>query len=299
MTLFEAKTDAVKQFSQKGFSTAYLDVDCILQFLLKKDRTFILLHRDLNLSPECAAEFYRLLELRKTGFPVAYITGKKEFFGLEFSVTPDVLIPKPDTEILVEGAVKKILNSEKKMFSLSDVCTGSGCVGLSILHALKNCGKQIRLVMTDISEKALEIAKKNAADLFPENPSGFDIEFLSGDLLCGRRGFDCIVSNPPYVPHDEVEKLLSDGRSEPRLALDGDAGVVSGGASASDGGGLAVIQRLVPDAYRALNPGGFFLMESGEYQCEAVRDLFFAAGFTEVETLYDLSGQMRVTSGKK
>ena len=238
-----------------------------------------------------------------TGLPVAYITGKKEFFGIEFFVTPDVLIPKPDTEILVEHALKKILDYEKKEISLADVCTGSGCIGLSVLFNVnikeKDSGKKINLVMTDLSPAALDVAKKNAENIFSDSKGKNKIEFLQGDLLCGKSGFDFILSNPPYVPHCEVEKLLLDGRSEPRLALDGDIDFFVSRKSPETDDGLAVIRRLVPLAYNALNDGGIFLMESGEYQAEDVRNLFCEAGFSETETLNDLSGQQRVTAGKK
>lgn len=107
MTLFEIKSAAVKKLTDAGFLTPNLDADCLLQYLLKKDKTFILLNRDLPLSEHQISDFNNLIEQRMTGLPVAYITGKKEFFGIEFFVTPDVLIPKPDTEILVEHALKK------------------------------------------------------------------------------------------------------------------------------------------------------------------------------------------------
>lgn len=303
MTLFEIKSAAVKKLTGAGFLTPNLDADCLLQYLLKKDKTFILLNRDLPLSEHQISDFNNLIEQRMTGLPVAYITGKKEFFGIEFFVTPDVLIPKPDTEILVEHALKKILDYEKKEISLADVCTGSGCIGLSVLFNVnikeKDSGKKINLVMTDLSPAALDVAKKNAENIFSDSKEKNKIEFLQGDLLCGKSGFDFILSNPPYVPHCEVEKLLLDGRSEPRLALDGDIDFFVSRKSPETDDGLAVIRRLVPLAYNALNDGGIFLMESGEYQAEDVRNLFCEAGFSETETLKDLSGQPRVTAGKK
>ena len=153
--------------------------------------------------------------------------------------------------------------------------------------------------MTDLSPAALDVAKKNAENIFSDSKEKNKIEFLQGDLLCGKSGFDFILSNPPYVPHCEVEKLLLDGRSEPRLALDGDIDFFVSRKSPETDDGLAVIRRLVPLAYNALNDGGIFLMESGEYQAEDVRNLFCEAGFSETETLNDLSGQQRVTAGKK
>ncbi|MGN0739462.1 MAG: peptide chain release factor N(5)-glutamine methyltransferase [Treponema sp.] len=303
MTLFEAKSSAVKKLAGAGFLTPNLDADCLLQYLLKKDKTFILLNRDLPLSERELSDFNSLIERRLTGLPVAYITGTKEFFGIEFFVTPDVLIPKPDTEILVEYAVKKILDSEKNEICIADVCTGSGCIGLSVLFNVqgntKDIAKKINLVMTDLSADALSVAEKNAGNIFPDFKEKNKIEFVQGDLLCGKAGFDFILSNPPYVPHCEVEKLLLDGRSEPRIALDGDIDFFVSSEKQKSDDGLAVIRRLVPLAYNALNDGGVFLMESGEYQAEDVRKLFCDAGFSETETLKDLSGQPRVTAGKK
>ena len=124
------------------------------------------------------------------------------------------------------------------------------------------------------------------------------MDFLNGDLLCGKTGFDFILSNPPYVPHSEVEELLLDGRNEPRLALDGDTDTAVSKELMSDDG-LPIIRRLVPMAYKALNPSGTFIMESGEYQTETVRQLFYDAGFINVISEKDLSGMERITIGEK
>lgn len=295
MTLFELKKNAVQKLRETKTQTPELDADCLLQFVLNKDKTFILMNRNLELSPETENKFNKLLEKRQRGLPVAYITGKKEFFALDFFVTEDVLIPKPDTEILVEQALEKISLSKKNKISIADVCTGSGCVGISIANSLLLNKVEFNLTLTDISEKALSIAKKNAESILPETK----IDFINGDLLCGLSSLDFVVSNPPYVPHQEVEELLLDGRNEPRLALDGDVDSAQNEKSISSYDGLKIIKRLVPMVYKALNKNGYFLMESGEYQTERVKELFIDAGFTEVETVKDLSGEPRVTIGKK
>lgn len=295
MTLFELKKNAVQKLRETKTQTPELDADCLLQFVLNKDKTFILMNRNLELSPETENKFNKLLEKRQRGLPVAYITGKKEFFALDFFVTEDVLIPKPDTEILVEQALEKISLSKKNKISIADVCTGSGCVGISIANSLLLNKVEFNLTLTDISEKALSIAKKNAESILPETK----IDFINGDLLCGLSSLDFVVSNPPYVPHQEVEELLIDGRNEPRLALDGDVDSAQNEKSISSDDGLKIIKRLVPMVYKALNKNGYFLMESGEYQTERVKELFIDAGFTEVETVKDLSGELRVTIGKK
>lgn len=306
MTIQALKNNAVKIFTDCRFSTPQLDADCLLQFLLNKDKTWVLLHRDEKLTSDQQNEFNALVEKRKTGFPIAYITGKKEFYGIEYFVTPDVLIPKPDTEILIETAVNKILDLKKETVKIIDVCTGSGCVGLSVLKELldKNCNSKIELILTDISTAALKVAEKNAKNIFGDKLIGAEIKLLNGDLLCNTSGYDFILSNPPYVPHSEVEELLKDGRSEPRLALDGDTDTaLNDGLHSSDDvqtdDGLQIILRLVPAAYEALNSCGSFIMESGEYQTETVRRLFTDVGFINVISEKDLSGMERITIGDK
>lgn len=239
MTIQTLKRNAVKDFTSCGFSTPQLDADCLFQFLLNKDKTWILLHGEDELSEELVEQFNALVEKRRTGLPIAYITGKKEFYGIEYVVTPDVLIPKPDTEILVEKALEYLNGIAQPAGAgaavrVIDVCSGSGCVGLSILKEVNDSGKNIivDLTQTDLSKAALAITEKNARNIFGEEYiNSKKIKFLNGDLLCGESGYDVIVSNPPYVPHSDVEKLLLDGRSEPRLALDGDVdAAVAGGA---------------------------------------------------------------------
>lgn len=334
MTLQTIKKNTIKALEEAGSPSAALDTDCLLQFFLQKDKTFILTHYDLELTDNQVSGFNFLVEKRKTGFPIAYITGVKEFFGYDFFVTPDVLIPKPDTEILVEDAINEIVefynanfNSQNKITSdarvirIADICSGSGCIGLSVLKSLeeKIADKNIfDLTMTDLSDKALAVTKKNAESLFEKKFS--KIKFLNGDLLCGETCFDFILSNPPYVPHEMTENLLKDGRSEPRLALDGDKdcgkncskeqkrdernSTCKNNFDLTDvpfdtKDGLAIIRRLIPLAYDALNNNGSFLMECGEYQTRKVKLLFEDAGFSDVKILCDLSGQERVVKGVK
>ena len=215
MTIQDLKNNAVQSFTESGSTTPFLDADCLLQFLFNKDKTWILLHRNENVAPELEADFAKLVQKRKTGLPVAYITGKKEFYGIEYYVTPDVLIPKPDTEILVEKAVEKISACRKESVKIIDVCSGSGCVGLSTLKELENNAgaDRFHLTMTDLSKNALLVTEKNARNIFDETFIKKHMDFLNGDLLCGKTGFDFILSNPPYVPHSEVEELLLEGRN--------------------------------------------------------------------------------------
>ena len=178
MTLFEAKQSAIKMLNQLNFQTPILDVNCLLQFLLNQDSTYILTHHQVELTQKQINDFFSLVEKRKTGLPIAYITSSKEFYSIDFYVTPDVLIPKPDTEILVEHAIEKIRTFSKDKISIVDVCTGSGCIGLSVLKNCLSCGavekkKAIDLTVTDLSLDALKVAKNNAQRIFKDEKNIF------------------------------------------------------------------------------------------------------------------------------
>lgn len=324
MTIQDAKKIAISKFVSS--STPALDADLLLEYVTGFARAEIILRRESELTSEQETLFFDAVAKRADGLPVAYITGHKEFYGLDFVVTQDVLIPKPDTEILVEKAIQVIQKLEEievsaatatltvpieksgvssnSKLKICDVCTGSGCVGISILHnvvsdKIKKCAvdtssANFELTMTDISAAALAIAKKNAERLLiAEHFSS--VNFLQGDLLDSLDDkahlFDIIVSNPPYVPRAMVDELLKDGRSEPRLALDGDVERTENG--------LAIIRRLVPESFTHLRSGGYFLCECGEYNAYEAARLFEAAGFCEVTVYDDLAGTPRVVSGMK
>jgi release factor glutamine methyltransferase len=263
-------------------------------------------HREMELSLEQWHRFNCDIARRATGLPVAYITGHKEFYGLDFLVTPDVLIPKPDTELLVEHALKEIHSripdtadyAQDFMYRMIDVCTGSGCIAVSVLHELLNKASgnagYRTVTLTDISPEALAVAKQNAERLLGQDAMQ-GIRFLQGDLLNStgtEEKYDLILSNPPYIPAAEVTELLEDGRKEPRLALDGDAG------DPLSKDGLAVIRRLILQAWEHLGAGGLFLCETGEYNAEKALLLMKAAGFREVTAFRDLSGQLRLIQGR-
>ena len=315
MTIREARKEGVRLLSSADSAkqvspTPALDVDCLLCAVLHTNRSSLLAHDEQNLSPSQYKAFCKAVENRQTGLPVAYITGHKEFFGFDFCVSPVVLIPKSDTELLVElaldeiktraAALKESANGGKAQLYIADVCTGSGCVILSILKTLEQkhselC-KNIRLVCraSDISEAALSLARKNAARLL----DGSEIEkprFFCADLLgfgppagsVSENRYDIIVSNPPYVPSKTAAELLEDGRSEPLSALDGGKD------------GLDIIRRLVPQSFTALKKGGVFLVETGEYNAGETRSLMTKSGFIDIVTYNDLGGLPRVTRGVK
>ena len=333
MTIHEAKTYGKEHLPDSP--TPDLDAEVLLQFVTGMDKTHLLLNRNTELTAEQEAEFCAALAKRKTGFPIAYITGAKEFFGYDFYVTPAVLIPKPDTELLVEQAIAAVREKQaahpQQILTVCDMCAGSGCVGLSILRAMADTaladggrvptGDGLRhaardghtdgqlgngtartlpaLTLVDISKDALAVARTNAARLFSEaSASKNQIHFVRSNLF-GEvpHTFDVIVTNPPYVPHPQAAALLQDGRSEPLLALDGD--VTENGDWSGTEDGLALIKRLVPQAYEHLAPGGVLLMETGEYNAEATAELFARAGLRTVRIERDLSGQLRVVIGRK
>ena len=281
--------------------TPDLDINCILCSILNVDKTYLLTHSQNELTETQLEDFTAAVRKRRTGLPIAYITGVKEFYGRDFCVSPAVLIPKPDTEILVERAAEIILQSVQTV-KLCDMCAGSGCIGLSVFLAVKenpqtDLCKIESVCLADISEAALEIAKLNAKRLLRDEDKA-RFSFIKTDLFAEITGTcDLICANPPYIPHDEAVALLEDGRSEPLLALDGDANVDE--TVSESGGGLAVIRRLVPAAFKRLNGGGTLLMECGEYNAQKAADLCRAAGFNSVQVHTDFAGQLRLVEAQK
>ena len=243
---------------------------------------------------------------RKTGLPIAYITGHKEFFGYDFAVTLAVLIPKPDTELLVELAIATVKDRlaahPNAVPTVCDMCTGSGCVGIALLRTLVDSGSFAEgnlppLTLADVNAGALSVARENVMRLLTP-PQRQSVHLVRTDLF-GQvpHIFDIITANPPYVPSAEALALLADGRGEPLLALDGDATGTGDGAASTDG--LAVIRRLVPQAHAHLADGGTLLMETGEYNAEDAAELCERAGFRSVRIKCDLGGQPRVVCGQK
>lgn len=301
MTIFEAKKQAAVLLEQKSPSVM-LDISVLLCHILKCDKTFLLLHNNDQLTEEQKKLFFDCIKKRQSGLSVAYITNHKEFYGYDFYVTPDVLIPKPDTEILVEEAVNSALyissseNRNNKALKICDMCTGSGCIGISVYLSLK-LSPAPDFTLADISEKALNIAARNFNTLIGESAGSW--KFVQSNLFENiPESFDLILSNPPYIPASMVNELLEDGRCEPRLALDGDINPADGKATGNDDG-LGIIRKLLPQIYAHLEDKGQFLMETGEYNAEETARLAENCGFTNVTILKDLEGQLRVVKGSK
>ena len=310
MTLQELKSKIIEKLSKTSPSPK-LDAEVLLSHCLGFSKTELLLKRDYEVPSDKEAWLRDATARRASGLPVAYITGHKEFYGFDFIVSPDVLIPKPDTEILVERAVDVILSMMdargENLLTVCDMCTGSGCIAIAVTKTLledeRVAPDQLpKFTLADISEPALDIARRNAAALLSKHGnlvmSRFNfVRTNLFDAISEAIKYDVILSNPPYIPHTMVDDLLRDGRSEPRLALDGDITLEGDRARADDGqtkdDGLELIRNLIPQAQAHLAPRGTVLMETGEYNAEAAAALAVAAGFnTEIHR--DLEGQLRV-----
>jgi release factor glutamine methyltransferase len=248
-------------------------------------------------------EYSRLIERRMTREPLQYITGTAPFFGYDFRVTPDVLIPRFDTETLVEAVLPHIKRGDR----ILDMCTGSGCIALAVAKTLLEDERippeQLpKFTLADISEPALDIARRNAQILLAPHGTLAASRFTFVrtnlfDAIPEAIKFDVILSNPPYIPHTMVDTLLQDGRSEPRLALDGDITITGDRALTQSGSpaddGLEIIRNLIPQADAHLAPYGTILMETGEYNAEKTAELARKAGFLS-NIHRDLEGQLRV-----
>ena len=302
-TIRQFKNYAVKEL--EGFSVSpELDVQVFLQHAFNFDKTHLLLASDEIIPKKHLLWLKEAVNKRKTGLPVAYITGIKEFYGYEFIVSPDVLIPKPDTEILVDHAVRQIMDKirrTERILCICDMCTGSGCIAVSVLKTLSEKYKVEDealpvFTLADISEKALEVARKNTMNVLKTPSLLQKIRFIRSNLFENVTGsFDFIITNPPYIPHSMVVELLKDGRNEPPLALDGD--VTLEGELTSKDDGMEVIRNLIEQSTVHLSPGGTVLMETGEYNAEKTSDFARKYGF-KTAVYKDFEGQPRVVEMK-
>ena len=263
-------------FAKAGLDTPRLDAEVLLCYVLQKERIHLYVHFDQPLSKDELAQFKGYIKERVLHKPVAYIVGHKDFMGLEFKVTEDTLIPRPDTEILVEAVISR-LKTGGEPGVIADIGTGTGAICLSLLNYLTS----LKAVTVDISEKALAVAKENAQRLGLSNR----IEFFHGDLLepIKDRQFTAIISNPPYIPEGDIDTLAADVKDyEPVSAL----------AAGPDG--LDCYRRLVTAAGALLVDGGFLAMEIGINQREELEKLAKESDWGQVEVVKDLAGIDRV-----
>lgn len=253
---------------------AAIDARLLLMHVADVTAMTLAAHPEQELRPAQTAQFMSLLKRRMAGEPIAYLTGRREFYGREFAVSPAVLIPRPETELLVERGIDKVRVRAPARFL--DLGTGSGCVAISL--ALETGAD---MVAADISADALAVARRNADRL------GARLTFLESDWFGSVEGrFDLIVSNPPYVAEGDPHLAQGDLRFEP-------AGALSSGPD-----GLSAIRRIVADAPAFLNPEGWLFFEHGYDQAPAVADLLAAGGFAEIEQHRDLAGIVRVSGGQ-
>ena len=281
---------AVRGLKAVGIDSPRLEAQLLLALALGTTRTAVVagLYRPLE-DVDCK-RFEDLVEARCARTPLAYLRGSQEFYGLDFEVSPAVLIPRPETEMLVDFALEWYLDSsdhsdrsgQSVPHNLADVGTGSGCVAIA---ALTRCPRW-RCAAFDLSRAALQVARRNAV----RHAAADRLRFVQSDLLTGAHAgrFGLILSNPPYVATDELERLQPEVRNcEPRIALDGGAD------------GLNAYRRLTPMAQRSLVPGGCVAVEVGMGQASEVANIFACAGFRKIEIRKDLAGIERLVSGRK
>lgn len=259
-----------------GTTTARIEAQCLLQHVLNVPRSYLLAHSEQELNANQQAAYDTLLQRRLLGEPVAHILGEREFFGLNFKVTPDTLIPRPETELLVELALQRI--PAHGHFRVLDLGTGSGAIALSIAQSRPD----VEVVAVDASEAALQVARGNAQRLGIANVNIFCSNWFSA--LAGQR-YDLIVSNPPYVAAGDVHLSRGDVRFEPISAL----------ASGADG--LDDIRRIIGDAGKFLAHGAWLLLEHGYDQADKVQTILEQCGLAEVFSARDMSGIERVSGG--
>ncbi len=276
-TIGEALTTARQRLTPTS-ETAALDARLLLSFVLDQSTAWLYAHSDSPLAPEKAEKFTHLINQRTTGMPIAYLTGTRGFYHWDFVVTPDVLIPRPETEHLVEAAQAWLKNRQGKQLKIVDVGTGSGIIAVSLALLFP----QASITAIDVSPAALEVAKLNASRLGAEN-----IDFRHGSLLNNIPNVfqvDLIAANLPYIDRDEM-LMLEVAKWEPHLALDGGIG------------GLDLIRNLLHQSPIHLKPGGLILLEIGVDQGEATQQLALEVfPKATVTVLKDLAGLDRTVS---
>lgn len=263
-----------EQLQKAGITDAELDARLLLEFICHTDRNALYAHGDQEIEDEKMQDFLQLIEKRAVHIPLQHLTGEQNFMGLDFLVNEHVLIPRQDTEILVEEIMRDLHDGIR----ILDMCTGSGCILLSLLHYSNDCSG----VGVDVSEDALAVARQNADRLAEKQAV-----FIQSDLFEKVEGsFDLIVSNPPYIRSQEIAGLMPEVREhEPHLALDG------------KDDGLHFYREIIKGAMFHLKRGGQLFFEIGYDQGEAVQALLATNGYTEIAVVKDYAGLDRVVYG--
>jgi len=271
---------AADDFRARGIESPRLEAELLLAVVLGTDRMRIIVESERPLLAQELSRYKQSIQRRRKGEPIAYILGEKEFYGRMFRIDRRVLVPRPDTETLVEVALAR--TSARSMGArYLDLCTGSGCVAISLSRERNTC----KVAAVDISPDAVAVARDNAIRLGAVTQTAWYVGDLFAPLAPHQR-FDLITANPPYIPDPHIAGLVPDIRDfEPRVAL----------AGGDDG--LVVMRRVVAEAPRQLRRGGVLAVEMQSDQAEAVRRLFEGAGFAHIEVAKDYGAHDRVVSG--
>lgn len=276
--------DGLKIIEERDYNNPFLDVQIILSYLLKKDKIYLHLNKDEILEDEIIEKFFDLVKKRNSGYPLQYIINEQEFMGINFYVQKGVLIPRPDTEILVEKIINIVNNNllKNKEINIIDIGTGSGAIAVSLAHYLK----EANIIAIDISDIALETANINAKR---HSISNITIKKgdLFGDLNIADGKFDIIVSNPPYIETDEIKKLQKEvSIFEPKEALDGGED------------GLHFYRKIMDKFIEHSTKKSILSVEIGYNQGKEVKEIFSNSNvFNNIEIDKDLSGNDRVVTG--
>lgn len=280
MNIAEALETSTAELTASDVPNARQDALLLVSFATGRDKTSLIAHPEAELTALQQTELIQLTSRRASREPLQYITGRQEFYRLTFEVTPDVLIPRPETEILVERAITVLSATPSPRFC--EIGVGSGCISVSVLHEVSNASA----VACDISESALTVARRNAE----QNNVDSRLELMISDVFdfVPLEQFDAVLSNPPYVPEVDLATLQPEVRDhEPTIAL------------TSGTEGLNVIERLIERAPSYLRTGGLLLFEMGFNQSRKVRELLNDALWTDVEFMPDLQGIPRILSAVK
>ena len=281
MTIKETLKKANDILVKNNIEENFLKARILLSATLSVNKEYLIIHEDEEILLEKEEEFFLKIKRLVKGEPIQYIINRAEFMGLEFYVDKNVLIPQPDTEILVENLIALVENLQKMKqneIKILDLCTGSGAIVISLCKKLQN----VKLFASDISDKALEIAKRNA------RTNETQVEFIESDLFENiNEKFDIIVSNPPYIETSEINKLSQEVQNEPRIALDG------------GNDGLRFYRQIAKNVKDFLNKSGYLAVEIGYNQKDQVKNIFRNYGLRNIYTKKDLNGIERIIIGQK
>ena len=279
MNIEEILKKEINNLKQNNIENSTLKAKILLANILNVKKEYLLIHSEEEIKQEDKIKYENCIKELIKGKPLQYITNKQEFMGLDFYVDENVLIPQPDTEILVEKTIEIAETTQKN--KILDMCTGSGCIAISLAKKINNT----QIIAVDISNNALNVANKNAINNNVENK----IKFINSDMFNNiEEKFDIIVSNPPYIETETINKLEIEVQNEPHLALDGGID------------GLKFYKTIANNAFKYLNENGYLLLEIGYNQQNSVTQLLQDIGkYKDIETVKDLGGNYRIVIARK